>query len=93
MFLIDIAHAANPPDRNDDWWGGVVLPSRDGWKVCFFYDCGELDHISHIITPLGDKLDVWPDDYRSDPWPPIMMWGRTSDTEIFRATLLEDGLS
>ena len=93
MFLLDIADGADPPSSNPDWWGDVILPSRDGWKVCFFYDCGELDHIHNFVAPTGEILDVWPDEYRSDGWPPIMEWGGPNYTDSYRLRLMEDGPS
>lgn len=82
--LIEIAHSANPPDdypgSSPNWGGDVTLPARDGWQVCFFYDCGELDYIEHFVTPSGEKLEVWPDGYDSDQSAPIMVWRGTSDT-------------
>lgn len=88
MFLLEIASSANPPDTqpgdSPDWCGDVTLSARDGWQVCFFYDCGELDYIDHFITPTGERLDVWPDGYQGDQWPPVMCWRGVSDTERFR---------
>jgi hypothetical protein len=91
MFLLDIAHSAAPPKTqpcdSPDWCGDVTLPALDGWKVCFFYDCGELDYIDHFVTPEGEKLEVWPNDYQSEQSPPVMNWRDTSDTERFRGLL------
>lgn len=83
--LMQIADSANPPDAqpadSENWCGDVVMPARDGWQVCFFYDCGGLDYIDHFITPNGEKLDVWPSNYQSEQLPPVMNWRGRSDTE------------
>lgn len=82
--LMEIARSAMPPDEqprdSDHWCGDVVMPARDGWQVCVFYDCGELDYIDHFITPEGVKLEVWPREYQSDQLPPVMCWRGCSDT-------------
>jgi hypothetical protein len=62
-----------------------VLPARDGWLVCFFYDCGELDYIAPFVTPDGEKLEVWPDGYMRGRWPPVMNWRSMGDEERFRS--------
>ena len=89
--LLEIAHSAGPPDTqpgdSPNWCGEVTLAGRDGWRVCFFYDCGELDYIDHFVTPDGERLDVWPDDYQSEQGAPVMNWRGTSDTERFVAML------
>lgn len=91
MFLLEIASSAAPPDSqpgdSPNWCGDVTLPGRDGWQVCFFYDCGDLDYIDHFVTPAGEKLDVFVDGYQSEQWPPVMNWGGTADTERFRGLL------
>jgi hypothetical protein len=91
MFLLEIASSAAPPDTqpgdSPDWCGDVTLPARDGWKVCFFYDCGDLDYIDHFVTPEGEKLDVFADGYQSEQWPPVMCWSGNADTERFRGLL------
>lgn len=68
---------------------GAVTTSlaRDGWRVCFFYDCGDLDYIDHFVTPDGEKLEVFADGYQSEQWPPVMCWGGNADTERFRGLL------
>lgn len=85
VFLMEIAHSAAPPDNqpgdSPSWCSEVLMPARDGWQVCFFYDCGELDYIDHFITPAGERLDVWPDVYESEQSPPVMNWRGTMDTE------------
>lgn len=97
MFLLDIASSANPPNvqpyNSGVWCGEVVLNARDGWKVCFFYDAGQLDYIDYFITPEGEKLNVWPDHYISEQWPPVMNWSGVSDTERFRDLLNTFGSS
>ena len=72
---------ANPTghDDSDDWCGDVELPARDGWKVTFFYDCGELDYIDHFITPSGEKLEVWSDEYQTEHLPAVMCWRSMGD--------------
>lgn len=91
MFLLEIAHSAEPLDEKPGAMGDVVLLAKDGWEVCFAYDGGALDYIDHFITPDDKKLEVFPKGYISEEWPPIMNWRRTSDTERFRK-LLQDRL-
>jgi len=88
--LIAIAHAANPvEDQGDDWVFDVVLPSSNGWKVGFFYDCGELDYIDHFISPTGERIEVWEDDPRFEfpeqgldfPFRPLQCWRGCADTD------------
>ena len=91
MFLLEIASSAAPPDTqpgdSPDWCGDVTRPARDGWHVCFFYDCGELDYIDHFVAPDGEKLAVFEDGYQSEQWPPVMNWRGNADTERFRGLL------
>lgn len=93
MFLLEIASSAAPPDSqpgaSTDWCGEVTLPASGGWKVCFFYDCGDLAYLDHFITPDGEKLDVFAEGYQSEKWPPVMNWRGNADTERFRALLAE----
>lgn len=88
--LLEIAESANPPDMqpddSDDWCGDVEFAAKDGWKVVFFYDCGELDYIDHFITPNGEKLEVWADGgYQGDQWPPVMNWRGVGDLARLQA--------
>lgn len=91
MFLLNIAHSSAPPDEqpgdSPNWCGEMTLPARDGWLVCVFYDCGQLDYIDHFVTPTGEKLEVWPNDYQGEQWAPVMIWRGTSDTERLRGLL------
>lgn len=88
--LLEIAESANPPDEQPDgpnWCGEVELPATDGWKVVFFYDCGELDYIDSFVMPDGTRLEVFGDDYQSEQWPPVMNWRVMGDLERLRAFL------
>ena len=89
--LLRIAESAKPPetqpDDSDDWCGEVEMPAKDGWKVVFFYDCGELDYIDHFITPDGTRLEVWPGgEYQSEQLPPVMIWRSVGDLERLRSS-------
>lgn len=84
-FLIQVAHSANPPDVCEDLFGEIEMQAQDGWRVCFFYDMGELDYIDYFINPKGERLDVWHDDYQSEQSPPIMAWRGCSDTLRLRS--------
>jgi hypothetical protein len=57
--LLEIAESAAPPELSPDAFGDVELPAKDGWRVAFFYDCGELDYISHFVSPDGAVVDFW----------------------------------
>ncbi len=92
MFLLEIASSAvraddTKPGDSYDRFGDVTLPARDGWQVCFFYDCGDLDYIDHFVTPAGEELEVFPDGYQSERLPPVMQWTRDDHTEMFRGLL------
>ncbi|MES2685504.1 MAG: hypothetical protein V4706_01715 [Pseudomonadota bacterium] len=97
IFLLEIASSAAPPNTqpsdSTNWCGDVTLPGRAGWKVCFFYDCGDLDYIDHFVTPDGEKLEVFVEGYDSEQWPPVMLWGGISDTERLRIQLHNTGVS
>lgn len=94
MKLLDIAHAAITASDVHITAGDcydLVLPSIDGWQVCFFIDCGDLDYIDHFITPDGEMLQVWPGEaYQSEQWPPVMNWRGPEDTERFRQLLAKE---
>lgn len=57
--LMALAEAANPPNDHPDYYTDIEFEARDGWKVSFFYDVGELDYIAHFVTPDGEVLDFW----------------------------------
>ena len=57
--LLEMAESVKPPDFNDDYYHDIEFPAKDGWKVVIFYDCGELDYITHFINPEGDVIDFW----------------------------------
>ena len=89
--LLEIAESANPPDENHEWYSDQTMPAKDGWQVCFFYDCGSLDYIDHFITPDGEKLDVWlGEQYQSEQWPPVMNWRGVGDLERLRGFLTQN---
>lgn len=96
VFLMEIAESAAPPDSqpsdSDDWCGEVTLPAKDGWKVCVFYDCGDLDYIDHFVTPDGVKLKVFGVGYKGGHWPPVMLWRGVSDTNRLKEAMLEYSL-
>jgi len=78
--LLEIAESANPPNANFEWYGDVKLPAKDGWKVTFYYDCGELDYIDSFVTPDGVTLNVFgPDVVVGLEWPPLMIWREVGD--------------
>lgn len=82
-LLLEIAESAQPPEVIEvdsvSWTGVEVMSAADGWKVGFFYDCGELDYIDHFVTPDGKRLEVWVDEYDSEFWPPVMNWRGVGD--------------
>lgn len=86
--LLEIAESANPPEQQPgdsvNWCGEVEIPAKDGWKVIFFYDCGELDFIDSFIMPDGKRLEVWIDGYPGDYFPPVMIWRSLGDLERLR---------
>lgn len=89
FFLMDIAESAAPPQNVDStcpyWCGEEEFQARDGWKVTFFYDCGELDYIDHFVTPDGQVLEVWEDlTGDQDQWPPLLNWSEVGDADRLR---------
>lgn len=86
--LLEIAESANPPNSypedSDNWCGDVEMPAKDGWKVIFFYDCGELDFIDSFVMPDGKHLEIWGNGYQSEQWPPVMIWRGVGDLERLR---------
>lgn len=61
--LLEIAESTNAPEEqpsdSDNWCADVSFDAKDGWKVIIFYDCGDLDYISHFISPTGEVIDFW----------------------------------
>jgi hypothetical protein len=95
FFLLEIAESANPPENqpgdSEDWCGDVEMLARDGWKVTFFYDCGELDYIDHFISPDGELIDVWPDTpFQGEEWLPTMNWRSMGDLARLRRAQRKD---
>ena len=92
--LLEIAESANPPDEqpgdSDNWCGDVEMPAKDGWKVVFFYDCGELDYIDSFVMPDGTRLEVWGLGYQGEQWPPVMNWRGVGDLERLRGYLTQN---
>ena len=86
--LLELAHAAvesgNQQLLGVDF-GNVELRAPNGWTVVVFMDGGELDYIDQFVTPSGAKLDVWPNNYQSEQWPPVMCWRGPDDTARLRA--------
>jgi len=91
--LLEIAESANPPNNqssdSDDWCGDVEFIAKDGWKVIFFYDCGELDYIDSFVTPEGMRLEVFVNGYQSEQWPPVMNWRSVGDLTRLKALLTQ----
>lgn len=89
--LLEIAESAHPPENqpadSGNWCGTIELPAKDGWKVVFFYDCGELDYIDSFVMPDGKRLNVFGHDYHSEQWPPVMTWRGMGDLERLRGFL------
>ncbi len=82
FYLLEVAESANPPLYPPaDGGAWLTLDAKDGWKVCFFYDCDDLDYIEHFIKPNGDVLEAWPDDYVSEIPAPVMAWCGPGDLE------------
>jgi hypothetical protein len=86
--LLELAESVNPPDEqpNDssDWCGDKEFVTDKGWKVIIFYDCGELDYISHFITPDGEELDFWEWD-EHHPWRAnLINWREVGDLQRLR---------
>jgi len=85
-YLLALAEAVNPPD--DHPIGGEcedkVFDASGGWKVVIYYDCGDLDYITHFVTPEGEVLDFWdrPESHERDV---LINWRGVGD----RARLLE----
>jgi hypothetical protein len=63
----DVAPPEEQPSDSDNWCTDVVFKAADGWKVVIFYDCGELDYISHFVAPGGKEIDFW-------EWPEAHPW-------------------
>lgn len=85
--LLEIAESANPPDYKAYEYGDIEMAAKDGWKVVFFYDCGELDYIEAFVMPDGTRLNVWGTAYLGEQWPPVMSWRGVGDMERLRAFL------
>lgn len=86
--LLEIAESANPPETqpgdSEYWCGDAEMQAKDGWKVIFFYDCGELDYIDAFVMPDGTRLEVFADGYQSEQWPPVMNWRSVGDLARWR---------
>jgi len=82
--LLEIAESTCAPKQNNAWYGDVEILAKDGWRVVFYYDCGELDYIDCFIMPDGTILDVWPNGYESEQSPPVMAWRGEGDIDRLR---------
>jgi hypothetical protein len=86
-FLQEIIESADIPETHENW-SVQEFPSKDGWTVGVFYDCGDFDYIEYLISPDGTLIDSWfthgseasrnwTDDQweeHNDKWAPIANW-------------------
>ncbi|RDJ20876.1 hypothetical protein DWF00_28465 [Bosea caraganae] len=58
--LSEVATSAAPPPKHGNYAHFVILPARDGWKVCFFYDGrGDFGYIERFLSPNGELIEPW----------------------------------
>lgn len=56
-FLLGLLAGIDIPEHSDEMT--PLISINDGWKVCVFYDCGELDYIEYFVAPDGSIVDFW----------------------------------
>jgi len=84
---LEIAEKANPPEilpsDSPYWCSDMPIKTEEGWTVYFFYDCEELDYISHFVKPDGTEIDFW-DWEESEAKEILICWRGVGDLDRLR---------